>query len=210
MLAKEKNSIRNYSSGVESYDLLSILRCDGCDTLFVRRDLYDSTDIGTSEDYLFWDAQTFHWPSNPKFNFNEEHFLLAPKDDENLNKIKSIMQQVCIAISNEIHTLAAIGIRAIVEATYDALNLGNLRNLEKKIDALGEAGLITKIERETLHLLRLVGNSAAHEVWTPSYQDITNLYKVAQRLVEKSLLDKFIQINLAEKAKLAADRIGKK
>jgi len=86
-------------------------------------------------------------------------------------KVLRIYSDTLIAFNSEANVLAMMGIRALVEAICAEKGC-TASNLEKRIDQLVELDVITKPQATFLHLTRLMGNSAAHEVEEPFPQDL--------------------------------------
>ena len=66
------------------------------------------------------------------------------------------------AICNQLRILAGVGLRAIIEAVCSEQNAQG-KDLKARIDTLVVQGLITSDGANILHVIRLLGNEAAHE-----------------------------------------------
>lgn len=86
------------------------------------------------------------------------------------------------AFSANIRTLAAGGLRAVVEAICLDKQVPGA-NLQKKIDELATQGSLTKAEAELLHEERYLGNEALHELSTPSARDIEDGLEIVESLI---------------------------
>jgi hypothetical protein len=78
-------------------------------------------------------------------------------------RLARIYVETNAAIDGEQAVLAAVGIRAIVEAVCKHKRARG-RNLKLRINDLVSRGILTKKQSRALHKARLLGNSAAHEV----------------------------------------------
>ncbi len=76
--------------------------------------------------------------------------------------IMGIYIETSSAVVDGFGTLAALGIRTVIEGVCDHQGAKG-RSLDKKIDSLAEIGCLNKRQAESLHTLRNVGNAAAHE-----------------------------------------------
>ena len=152
----------------------TLLRCLGCDwpTLEVRHSDSDTRD----QDGNYVDSiQLYPERVPPSDDLLEQSYLLI-KEWSDLeirewttmlpSKVRSLYQETLLAIRNGIPVLAAAGLRAIVEAIcLDKSVKGN--NLQEKIDNLVVGGYLASGQAKFLHLHRLIGNEAVHELKTP-------------------------------------------
>ena len=179
---------------IESYQ---IVQCLGCDTLSFRLLRVNSEDIGyIDEDEVDYLERTEVYPpriaGRPKL-----------KDDGLLPyEVEKIYQETHAALCMNLRILAAVGIRALVEAVC-AEEEAQGGNLEKKIDGLVDARVLTDSGAEILHGLRFMGNSAAHEVKRHSLSDLGTAFDVAENLLQNVYI-------LPEKASRLAKRNSNK
>jgi len=97
-------------------------------------------------------------------------------------QIYRVYDEVHAALCNNISVLGGIGIRAIVETVckHQGLTTGNLQN---KIDGLAAAGVITQAGADILHNLRIMGNTAAHEVKAHTAEELGTAMDVIENLL---------------------------
>ncbi|HJT33302.1 MAG TPA: DUF4145 domain-containing protein [Pirellulales bacterium] len=86
------------------------------------------------------------------------------------------------ALSANIRTLAAGGLRAVVEAICLDKKIAD-GNLQTKIEELAKQGFLTKPQTELLHEERYLGNAALHKLDTPSAQDIEDGLGIVEGLI---------------------------
>jgi len=179
-----------------------ILKCCGCDEV-----TFQETWV-TSEDY------------NPNTGELEPIVRLYPPRGENILPIKPyynipstlrrIYREVIDCYNNEIYTLCAAGLRAIIEGICIANKIKDgpievynengttktIRSskLDGKIEGMAEVGLLTKQHAKILHEHRFLGNKAVHELQTPNPEDL----KLAIEIVEHTLYNLY---ELPDKAK---------
>lgn len=92
------------------------------------------------------------------------------------------------------NTFEGLGLRALVETICKDKNaIGS--NLEKRIDDLVRLNILTQDADEILHSLRIMGNTAAHEVMPLDQQDAL----VALEIVEHLLRGVYILPSIASK-----------
>ena len=90
--------------------------------------------------------------------------------------------ETIVALNSDIRTLAGGGLRAVVEAICLDKKIMN-GNLQEKIDELTKKNLLTTTQAELLHEERYLGNSALHELSTPSAQDIEDGLGIVEGLI---------------------------
>jgi hypothetical protein len=96
--------------------------------------------------------------------------------------VRRLYLETLKAFSNEAPTLAAVGIRSVVEAT--CLDQGIKKgNLERKIDALVIAGVLTPAQADLLHLHRYLGNLAVHESELPAAEELEAALEIIEILL---------------------------
>lgn len=86
------------------------------------------------------------------------------------------------AINARIRTLAAGGLRAVVEAICLDKKIEK-GTLQQKIEELAKQGYLTKNQVELLHEERYLGNAALHELSTPSGQDLEDGLGIIEGLI---------------------------
>lgn len=108
-------------------------------------------------------------------------------------KIRSLYEETLTALSVQAPILAAIGLRALVEAVcHEKAAQGG--DLFKKIDNLVEQRVLTPAGASILHRIRSLGNAAAHEAKPHSERQIA----LAMDIVEHMLKDVYILPKQAE------------
>jgi hypothetical protein len=102
------------------------------------------------------------------------------------------------ALNADVRTLAGGGLRAVVEAICIDKKIDSA-SLLKRIDELAKQGYLTKAQADLLHEERYLGNSALHEMATPSPQDIEDGLGIVEGLINTIYI-------LPAKAKRLKDR----
>lgn len=140
-------------------------------------------------------------------------------------KLKRIYREILDCYNNEIFTMCAVGLRAIVEGICNEMQItdgpvdvnkrGKLitirkRNIEGKIAGLHEKGVLSKKDSEILHEHRFMGNEAVHELASPLAEEL----KLAIEIIEHVLENVFELPEKAEELKfkrnLRSKKAGKK
>jgi hypothetical protein len=99
--------------------------------------------------------------------------------------------------------MAGGGLRAIVEAICKDRQVTG-KNLETKIDELVKQGYLVKAQADLLHEERYIGNSALHEMKTPTKDDLEDGLKIVEGLMNTIYLLPF----RAERLKSKRDNPG--
>lgn len=159
-----------------------VLQCRGCKTLSFRKVVIDfETAYPISEDE--WDVQedVFNYPRVLKGHGHFKKLWEVP------TVVRDIYKQSLYAIRDESNILAGIGLRATVEAICNDQSIQG-RTLDKRIDGLAKAGLISQKDAERLHAIRFLGNDAAHEIRASTEEHL----RVALKIIEHLLITLYI------------------
>ncbi len=110
---------------------------------------------------------------------------ITPNDDYYYlpDTVYRIHSETILAINEESYTLAAIGLRATLEAICQDKELKG-ENLEERIEKLLSQGFITKRDRDFLHSIRFLGNDAAHEIIKAEKSQIEAALTIIEYLIE--------------------------
>jgi len=179
METKEREIIK------EPYDLkilelwldikLQALKCESCDEISFRKASIWCEDIN---------PDTLGNPNIPHPN----SFKNVPSN------IVGLYTEIIESYNNEIYTLCAAGLRAIIEGICEERGVKKgkyeykdstgkviqkmTKNLQGKINGLYEKGLITKAHSNILHEQRILGNEALHQLEQPSKEELINAIQI--------------------------------
>jgi hypothetical protein len=159
-----------------------IVKCRGCHTTSFRkvvRDLEAAYPVDEDEWHVPEDVDCF--PSVLKGHKELDSVWDLPKT------VREIYTQSVQAIKDDSNILAGIGLRATIEAICNERTIAG-KTLDKRIDGLAKAGLISQKDAERLHAIRFLGNDAAHEI---KNADSKNLL-IALRIIEHLLVNIYI------------------
>ena len=178
VLASVANSGFVEGPDINFWDEYTIVQCDGCETISFRKKSSNSDDLGHDGQPEI-SVKSYPAPSP------EPHEGAAYLTDEVYSMpgvVQSIYSETLGAIRHGLPILAGIGIRAIVEATcHDQKASG--RSLENKIDDLVTKSFLTRAGADILHSLRVIGNTAAHEIKPPTQAQVAAAMKVIDHLL---------------------------
>jgi hypothetical protein len=150
------------------------VQCQGCETVSMLRERSNTEDFDyQTGDYL---VSTEYYPPRDAYKARFEAFRLPIG-------LQSIYVETLKAINEGQPILAAIGVRAMVEAICADLAVSG-RTLELRIDALKDRALVTAEGARCLHMLRTAGNSAAHEVKRHTSGQLTVAMGVVENIIE--------------------------
>ena len=185
-----------------------IVQCKGCLTASFRSVSSNSEDCEFSGDELEAIYTVKLYPHRNAQTISAKNFYNVP-----LN-IRRIYKETIDCFNNEIFTLCAAGVRAIIEGlcAEEKIHDGNVeitkkdgtkefvrrKNLEGKIAGLYERGLLTKKHSEILHEHRFLGNEALHELRQPSFEELL----LAIQIIEQILGNIYELPDLAEELRL--------
>lgn len=152
----------------------NIIECNGCGNVSFQKYTLDyqypmqddeGNWIGHSESKIF-----------PPFIANHQElprFAFFPRN------IEKIYQETVRCIACGDYILGGLGLRSVIEAVCLDKKIEG-RNLETRISKLASSGHISRADANRLHAIRFLGNDAAHDLRSPTDQQI----RVALRIVE--------------------------
>lgn len=167
ILADYDYSGSNDDAGIQWWGNYQIVKCGGCGDISFRH-IYDS-----SEDM----QETEERYPDPDARKPMDGYISFPK------KTRWIYQETLKALSNDMPTLAAIGLRALIESVCKHQN-ATASNLKKRIDELVVIGLLTKTQADFLHQHRFMGNEAAHEMEAPDSDVLDAALDIAETVLK--------------------------
>lgn len=173
ILHTEEFSDFSEDSGIHWGASYHTVRCRGCDTISFAEVSWNSEDEDDEGQPI---RTTTLYPSRAVRKPIEGFYYLP-------NKVRSVYKETLAALSNKAPILAAIGIRAVVEAVCADKDSSKV-NLEKKIDLLVKKGHLASSQADFLHLQRFMGNSAAHEIEAPDREELDAALDIAESLLK--------------------------
>jgi hypothetical protein len=159
-----------------------MLRCKGCKTLSFRKVIVDyESSYPIDDDEWHVPKEVFDYPRVLKGHRKLGDLWDIPK------LVREIYTQSLHAVRDGSSILAGIGLRATVEAICNEQSIQG-RTLDKRIDGLAKAGLISQRDAERLHAIRFLGNDAAHEIRASSESNLL----IALRIIEHLLVTLYV------------------
>lgn len=180
-----------YDNSVTYYESVNLIQCQGCMYPSIFNVKRDSEDVDYSEGVpQLITRESYYPPRKDIFEFDGHYSLPQALSD--------LYSETIGAINNELHTIAGIGIRGLIETICNQEKIeGN--NLCNKIDNLFSDGKISRDSKEILHALRKTYNKSAHDSFKPSRDQLEISLEIIELLmkqiyVHKSETEKHFQI----------------
>ena len=168
-----------------------IIQCQGCMTISFRMETSNSEDFNpyTGEP----DVTIRLYPKRTKSTLSIKEFLNVPSN------LKRIYREIIDCYNNEIFTMCAAGLRAIIEGICAEEDIASgpievekdgtkkvvrKKNLEGKIAGLREKGILTQKHCDILHQHRYLGNEALHELVQPSQEELQLAINIIEHILE--------------------------
>jgi hypothetical protein len=161
-------------SGIHWGSAYHTVRCRGCDTFSFAAVSWNSEDVDYEGEPVYLTAL---YPSRGIRKPIEASYYLP-------NKVRLVYNETLAALSNKAPILAAIGIRAVVEAICADKGAASRDPLEGKIDLLVRNGHLASSQADFLHLQRFMGNAAAHEMAAPDRAELEAALDIAESLLK--------------------------
>jgi hypothetical protein len=175
----------------------SILSCRGCETVYFRCTKFFSED--DEEEISYW----------PPISKREKPLWCDKLSDANL---RGLFGDVYTAMNNDLHVLAAIGIRTAFDRASELLGVDPSLAFREKLNNLVTTGQIGAKEQDALNILIDAGSAAAHRGWKPGPEELNILMSILESFLYRIVLQPEV---LTVKAKVPpklkkSSRTGKK
>ena len=180
-------------------DVYEMVKCCGCEKISFCHQSRFSEDIDVKGDLRI---STNYYPAaiyrkKPKW-IND---LLSPLD-LNDSFVSDVIDEIYIALQNNSHRLAVLGIRALIEHIMID-NIGDNGSFSKNLNKFQSEGFISKLQRNSLEPIIEVGHATMHRAFSPSEKDLIILIDVTESIIES------IYIN-EQRAKKISKKIPKR
>lgn len=152
-----------------------IVKCMGCNTVRFRESYFCTEDMDSHGESLECDIRTYERAGENKY--------LADIKEKLPSSIEKMYRETVQCFNAGANTLAGGGLRATVEAIcLDQKAKG--KDLNQRINALVATGVLAKVQADSLHEERYIGNMALHEMKTPDDQDILDGLAIVEGLIK--------------------------
>lgn len=179
----EKNSDDDFDLCVDWF----LLRCCGCEHVFVLTisTHYDKDANGEITSAFRWPFK--YWPALSARK--EPDWLFDINSDRgDAKRLVDTLAELYGALNNELHMLAAIGIRTTFDIAAELLNMDSSQPFKAKLEALEKAGHIGGADRSRLETLVDAGSASAHRGWRPDKKDLGTMMDVLEHFIYRSFV----------------------
>lgn len=159
------------------YCSYNVVKCDGCDYVSFEKEV---TDYNLPEEYGL-QRQSLTYPL--KAEVYEDETFVSKLNNEQTKDIYKMYNEVVAAINSKCYQLATIGFRAVVEAICKN-QVSDDKRLCGLIDELEKLGLVSRLEKERLHKIRLEGNVSVHQFKDIPLGDVLYIKEVVDHIIK--------------------------
>lgn len=171
---------------VWAVDTYNILKCRGCDTVYVQHEHIFSEDIdyrqtsdGEWEQYST--PVVTYWPSPAK---RERPDWLGDLEDDAL---RAVLSEVYGALDSDHRILAAIGARTALDRAMTLLN-ATADTFPGKLNELKDKGMVSDHEAENLLVLTDAGSASAHRAWQPTPDNVATVMSGMESFLHRTMV----------------------
>lgn len=187
---RKANVVGEYSKRWEHDELVlfsintyRILECCGCETIFIQHEFVFSEDEEIIENPITGEFESHITPRVnywPQVSARKRPDWTVKLEDE---VIQRLFDEVYKAIDHSLGTIAAMGIRAIVDRLTEIKGANPGDTFAKKISELQKSGSISKNQEEILVTMTDAGSAASHRGWKPSKIELDQILDATENLV---------------------------
>lgn len=179
-----------------------ILECAGCEHIFAQTVATNSEDY---EDFYHSDGSSGaeynetirYWPALSKRKRPE---WMGPSgiDAAEAALDEALLELYC-ALDNDLHILAAIGIRTAYDIASEKLGIDSNLTFKQKLLALIEQGNIGLLAKDRIETMAEAGSASAHRGWRPTPANLDTMMDILEHFIHEAFVEP------ARKAKLNAE-----
>lgn len=188
VVASHEEPWENDEAAIWAIDTYNILRCRGCESVYVQRQHVFSED----EDYQFnpetGEYETVlcpdvtYWPAPAR---RKRPDWLKRLEDSTL---RDLLDEVYGALDADHRVLAAIGARTALDRVMVLKGATDAFGFAEKLDELKNAGLISQHEKDILIVLTDAGGAAAHRGWQPDAEKLSTIMDGTEAFIHRALV----------------------
>jgi uncharacterized protein DUF4145 len=169
-----------------------ILKCRGCEAIYVQRlnvlldlDLMGEQDFdpktGEYDSGVITSATT-SWPAPSQ---RKPPGWLVEIQDEVL---RGLLEEVYEALGADLRSIAAMGIRAALDRTFELAGANPAHGFAQKLAALEAQNVIAAKEKELLLIMTDAGSAASHRGWKPEPEQLDTILAATEGLLQRVAL----------------------
>lgn len=169
------------NQGISGGDKYELVKCCGCGSLKLRNEEWCSED-DCNEDRRVIPRVSYYPPAvfRPKPRWFYDLMLEVSLDDGN---IYDLLSEIYVALQNNQRSLAAMGIRALLEKIMIEKS-GDSGSFWENVKEFEKQGYVSRIQRERLETILEAGHAAIHRLYKPTKEDLITLVDISESLVE--------------------------
>ena len=188
VVASHEETWESEDAPVWAIDTYNILRCRGCETVYVRHEHVFSEDEDyelnpeTGEYETVLDPKVTYWPAPAQ---RRRPDWLNKLEDGTL---RDLLDEVYGALDADHRVLAAIGARTALDRAMVLNSATEAFGFAEKLDELKNAGLISQHEKDILVVLTDAGGAAAHRGWQPDTKKLSTIMDGTEAFIHRALV----------------------
>lgn len=173
--------------GINDY---RILKCRGCENIYFQTEKVFSEEQDyrrnpvTDEWEAYLPSDFSYWPAPSK----RERPKWASDLSIDYKTLGGLLDEVYGALNNDLRVLAAIGVRTVLDAASELLEVDPAKTFEEKIVDLVRLGKVGQEEKKTLDALANAGNAAAHRKWKPEPEELDAMVSVIEAFLYRNFV----------------------
>ena len=189
ILHSETTTWQDDRYSIDGGDRYSTLRCCGCDAICLRHHSWFSEEEEPSI--------TYHPPAMFRRRPKWLHDLEVSVDADSAY-VPGLLKEIYVAIQNDLPSLSAMGIRALLERVMIAKS-GDHGSFGKNIAAFEGAGYVSRMQRRRLETILEVGHATMHRTFTPKSADVVTLMDITEHIIESVYVHEEVVGELAKR-----------
>ena len=172
------------ASGTDTYN---ILKCAGCETIYVQHVNICSEDFDYEQD----EAGEWTQVARPTITYwpapicRGRPAWLDELEDESL---RDVLREVYGALDADHRVLAAIGARTALDKAMVLNGATEAFGFFKKLTEMEEKQIISKHEKEILEVLTDAGSASAHRGWRPTPENLATIMDGTESFLNRTLI----------------------
>ena len=183
-------SVTNQDEASPVYEVVNYntMRCCGCGDIHVRRDAFFSEDEDHEQNPVTgeWEwvrrPTSTYWP--PSERRRKPAWILQVEDDV----VHRLLDEIYRALNQDLRTLAAMGVRSLLDRTFELAGADPATGFEEKLKFLTAEGAISARDKETLTIMTDAGSAASHRGWQPDAGALDTILDAAEAVLYRAMV----------------------
>jgi len=164
---------------------MSVLKCCGCSSLFVRREVSFSESEEQEQDPETGEWITVIQPTVAYWPQRERRSRPAWFSDVTDETVRVLLDETYAALSDNLLTLAAMGVRAVLDRVFELAGADAGAGFEEKLRFLSQERIIGDGERDILQVMTDAGSASAHRGWRPNPEQLEAILDSAEAILHR-------------------------